>query len=82
MLELICKIPDHTGWMMVGALGMVCVMMGWKLGKLIYDSIKERLEDDGECEDYSSHFSISFFGRAPTGLMRGIRHNPQGPTIL
>lgn len=52
MLELICRIPDHIGWMMVGALGMACAMMGWKLGKLIYDSIKDRLEDNEEgCEE-------------------------------
>ena len=47
MLELICRIPDHIGWMMVGALGMACWMMGWKVGKMIYIAIKERMEDDG-----------------------------------
>ena len=50
MVEWLNAIPDHIGWMMVGALGMACAVMGWKLGKLIYDSIKEHLEDD-ECEE-------------------------------
>lgn len=52
MLELICRIPDHIGWMLVGALGMAWAVMGWKVGKLIYIAIKERLEDDEEeCEE-------------------------------
>ena len=52
MLELICRIPDHIGWMMVGALSMACVMMGWKLGKLIYDFVKECMKnDEEECEE-------------------------------
>lgn len=50
MLELLCAIPDHIGWMLVGAVGAYASVMGWKVGKLIYDSIKERLEDD-ECEE-------------------------------
>ena len=50
MLELICRIPDHIGWMMVGALGMACAVMGWKVGKMIYIAIKERLEEDNEEE--------------------------------
>ena len=48
MLEMICAIPENVGWMMVGALGMACVIMGWKVGKLIYIAIKERMEDDEE----------------------------------
>ena len=48
MLELLCSIPNHIGWMLVGALGMACAVMGWKVGKLIYIAIKERLEDDEE----------------------------------
>ena len=52
LLELICRIPDHIGWMMVGALGMACAVMGRKVGKMIYIAIKERLEDDEEeCEE-------------------------------
>ncbi len=50
MLEMICMIPEHIGWMIVGALGMACAVMGWKVGTLIYLAIKERLEDD-EDED-------------------------------
>ena len=48
MLEMICAIPEKVGWMIVGALGMACTIMGWKVGKLIYIAIKERLEDDEE----------------------------------
>lgn len=48
MMNFICNIPDHIGWMMVGALGMACAIMGWKVGKLIYIAIKERMEDDEE----------------------------------
>ena len=51
MLELICRIPDHIGWMMVGAVGAYASVMGWKLGKLIYIAIKERMVDDEECEE-------------------------------
>ncbi|MBO5730271.1 MAG: hypothetical protein J6R67_03660 [Treponema sp.] len=46
MLELICRIPNHIGWMMVGALSVACWVMSWKVGKLIYMAIKERMEDD------------------------------------
>ena len=51
MLEMICAIPDHIGWMLVGITGTLCCFMGWKVGKLIYIAIKERLEDDEECEE-------------------------------
>jgi hypothetical protein len=52
MLEMICTIPDPIGWMLVGSLGTLCAIMGWKVGKLIYIAIKERLEDDEEeCEE-------------------------------
>ena len=50
MIEMLCRIPDHIGWMMVGALGVACCVMGWKVGKMIYIAIKERMEDD-EDED-------------------------------
>ena len=50
MLELLCKIPDHIGWMVVGSLGTLCWIMGWKVGKLIYIAIKERIEENNEEE--------------------------------
>ena len=51
-MNWICSIPDYIGWMMVGALGMACIIMGWKVSKLIYIAIKERLEDNKEeCEE-------------------------------
>ena len=46
MMNLINAIPDHIGWMMVGALGMACCVMSWQVGKVIYIAIKERMMDD------------------------------------
>lgn len=40
MLELINSIPDSTGWMLVGILGTVDFILGFKIGKMIYDSVK------------------------------------------
>lgn len=51
MLELICKIPDHIGWVIVGAMGMLTAIMAIKVGKLIYTAIKDRLTDEEECEE-------------------------------
>ena len=34
MLELLCKIPENVGWMLVGVVGTLCVIMAVKLGKL------------------------------------------------
>jgi hypothetical protein len=50
MLEMICTIPENIGWMMVGAVGMLCAVMLVKLGAVIVDAIKSRLEDEEECE--------------------------------
>ena len=50
MLEFICSIPDPIGWMMVGALTVICAIMGWKVGTCLYQAIKERLEDDDDEE--------------------------------
>ena len=30
LLELICRIPDHIGWMLVGAVGAYASVAGWK----------------------------------------------------
>lgn len=48
MMNFICNIPEYIGWTIVGVLGTVCAIMLWKVGKLIYIAIKERLEDEGE----------------------------------
>ena len=48
MMELICAIPENIGWVIVGAMGMLAVVMMVKLGKLIATAIKERLEDAKE----------------------------------
>ncbi len=44
MLEMICSIPENIGWVIVGATGMLCVMMAVKLGKFIAQVIKEHRE--------------------------------------
>lgn len=52
LLELICAIPENVGWMLVGAAGAYASVMGWKVGKLIYIAIKERLGNgEEECEE-------------------------------
>ena len=51
MLELLCAIPEHIGWMLVGAVGAYASVAGWMVGKTIYKAIKERFEDDEECEE-------------------------------
>ena len=48
MLEMICAIPENFGWVMVGAVGMLCAVMLVKLGGVIIEAIKERRE---ECEE-------------------------------
>ncbi len=45
MLEMICNIPENVGWMLVGALGMCCVMALVSLGWVCVEAIKERIED-------------------------------------
>lgn len=76
MIEMLCRIPDHIGWMMVGATGALCAVMLVVLGRTIYFAIKERLEDE-ECEDQFLAFSFCFFGRAPTAQARVISIIPQ-----
>lgn len=48
MLEMIRAIPENIGWVMVGAVGMLCAVMLVKLGGVIVEAIKERRE---ECEE-------------------------------
>ncbi len=51
MLELICSIPDHIGWVIVGVVGCLCVeMLGLLIGTIV-QAIQERIEDrKEECE--------------------------------
>jgi len=51
MLELLCKIPDHIGWMLVGIVGILCAVMLFKLGKLFVQMWKEWHEEDNEEEE-------------------------------
>lgn len=50
MFELLCGIPDHIGWVIVGAVGMLTAIMAAKVGKIIYIAIRDRLTDDEEME--------------------------------
>lgn len=42
MLELLCAIPEEIGWVTVGVVGTLCVMMAIKLIKLFIKMYKER----------------------------------------
>lgn len=46
MLEMICKIPENIGWVIVGAVGMLCVVMLVKLGKIVVEVIKDRIAEN------------------------------------
>ena len=46
MLELLCAIPEEIGWVAVGVVGTLCVMMTIKLIKLFIKMYKERYEED------------------------------------
>ena len=50
MLERLCKIPDHIGWMLVGIVGTLWAVMLVKLGKLFVQMWKEWHEEDNEEE--------------------------------
>lgn len=49
MLEMICAIPEEIGWELVGFAGAFTLIMAIKVGKVIVEAIKERMEDDEEC---------------------------------
>jgi hypothetical protein len=46
MMNWICSIPDHIGWMMVGAVGMLALIMLGLVGYTIVNMIIERMKDD------------------------------------
>ena len=50
MFELLFRIPDHIGWVIVGALRILTAIMAAKVGKIIYIAIRDRLTDDEEME--------------------------------
>ena len=48
MMTLINAIPDHIGWVLVGAIGMLALeMLGLLIGTVV-DMIRERMMDDDE----------------------------------
>lgn len=52
LLEMICSIPDHIGWMLVGFFGCLCLeVVGLLIGTVV-DMIRDRLTnyDDEESE--------------------------------
>ena len=53
MLELLCKIPDIIGWIIVGVLCTLCAVMLFNLGKVLVQIWKDWHEEDEEedCED-------------------------------
>ena len=50
MMNLICSIPENIGWVAVGAVGMLCVVMAIKLGKIFVEMWKDWHEDEEEEE--------------------------------
>jgi hypothetical protein len=51
MLELICRIPDHIGWMITGAVMMLTLVGCIHFGKFIYRVIQEWQEAEAEEEE-------------------------------
>lgn len=48
MMNLINAIPDSTGWIMVGVLGTLVVLMGGLLLRTVVQMVRERMMDDEE----------------------------------
>ena len=47
-MTLINAIPDHIGWVLVGAVGMLALeMLGLLIGTVV-DMVRERMMDDDE----------------------------------
>lgn len=52
MMTLINAIPDHIGWMLVGAAGMLALeMLGLLIGTVV-DMVRERMMNDDEEEAF------------------------------
>lgn len=41
---MICTIPEHIGWIIVGVAGMLTFILVIQTGKMIYKAIKDRIE--------------------------------------
>ena len=50
MMNLICAIPEHIGWIIVGAVGMLALEMCGLLIGTVVDMIRDRLMNDEESE--------------------------------
>jgi hypothetical protein len=50
MMNWICSIPDHIGWTIVGAVGMLAIIMLGLVGYTVANMIIEHMADD-EAED-------------------------------
>jgi len=50
MMNFINTIPENIGWVAVGVVGTLCAMMLFKLGKIVVEMIKSRLEDEDQGE--------------------------------
>ena len=48
MLEMICSIPENVGWIIVGAAGMLAMVMLVKLGKLFVQMWKDNHAEEKE----------------------------------
>ncbi len=48
MMNWICSIPDHIGWTIVGAVGMLALIMLGLVGYTVANMIIERMADDEE----------------------------------
>lgn len=48
MLELICRIPDHIGWMITGMVMMLTAIGCVHFGKFVYRVIQEWKEAEAE----------------------------------
>ena len=46
MMNWICSIPDHIGWMIVGAVGMLALEMFGLLVGTVVDMVRERMMGD------------------------------------
>jgi hypothetical protein len=45
-MNWICSIPEEIGWVVVGALGMLCLEMCGLLIGTVVDMVRERIMDD------------------------------------
>lgn len=50
MMNFICSIPEHIGWIVVGVVLCLCIEMFGLLVGTVVQAIKERLEDEEEIE--------------------------------